>query len=368
VTPPLPPGLRLRAILARVGRKVRAVWPGPRTVYVSERVREYRNYWFEAATLLGADFAELAPGVWQVRLGERQTRLVNFVTECDDPVTLHLAGDKPFGYALAQRAGVPSPEHRVVSLGSAGEAEQLLRGGMPLVVKPAARTSSGLGVTTDVRTLSGLRGALALASLYDKRILVERMVLGESYRLLYLGGRLIHAVRRRGLRVTGDGQRSVGQLLAAAGHPPLEHDDLVRATLAAQGMTLATLPARGGEILVRGLPSGGGKRELRTVYDEAVSARCCADLAREGQRVVEALGSEFAGVDVITTDPATSLGRSGGAFIEINTTPGIHHHYVAGGDPTATPVAVMVLEYLLARRRARPLAASVAGPAREDVL
>jgi cyanophycin synthetase len=363
----IPSGPRLRAILARVGRRLRASWPGPRTVYVSERVTEYRNYWAVAAALLGADFEELTPGIWQVRRGEHRTRLANFVTECDDPVTLHLAGDKPFGHALAQRAGVPSPEHRVVSLGSAGEAEQLLRGGTPLVVKPAARSSSGLGVTTDVRTLSGLRGALALASLYDNRMLVERMVLGESYRLLYLGGRLIHAVRRRGLRVTGDGRRSVGQLLAAAGHAPLEHDDLVRATLAAQGVTLATLPARGAEILVRGLPPGGGKQELRTVYDEAVSERCCSDLAREGQRVVEALGSEFAGVDVITTDPATSLRESGGAFIEINTTPGIHHHYVAAGDPTATPVAVVVLEYLLARRRAHPPATSVAGPARGDV-
>jgi cyanophycin synthetase len=355
---PSPSGLRLRVALARVTRKLRAGWPGARTVYVSDRVAEYRTYWSDAAALLGATFEELTPSIWEVRQGERRTRLVNFVTQCDDPVILHLAGNKPLGYALAARTRVPAPEHRVVSLASVSIAERfLLEGTAPLVVKPASRTSSGLGVTTGVRTRGALRAALALASLYDRRILVERMIPGESYRLLYLGGRFLHAVRRRGLRVTGDGRLSVRQLLAAAGIVSPEHDTLIRETLAAQGVTSETVPASGSVVLVRGLPPAARTRELRTVYDETVTDRCGTDLIEEGLRVVRSLGSEFAGVDIITTNPATSLRESGGAFIEINTTPGIHHHYVAGDHRTPTPVAVTVLEYLLARRQALVAAA-----------
>jgi cyanophycin synthetase len=220
------------------------------------------------------------------------------------------------------------------------------------VVKPAAGSSSGLGVTTGVRRRRQLLAALALASLYDGRILIERMVPGESYRLLYLDARLIHAVRRRGIRVSGDGRRPVVELLRTEGHAALEHDATTRETLAAQGMTLQTVPPPDAAVLVRGLPPGARTtRELRTVYDDSVLPLCGAGLIRDGAEIVKGLGSELAGVDLITTNPAVSLQASGGKFIEINTTPGLHHHYITEEDRTKAPVAVEVLAHLLACHR-----------------
>jgi cyanophycin synthetase len=342
--------MRLRVLAAKVGQQVRAALPGPRTVYVSERVGEYRAYWSEAAATLGATFRDIAPGIWEVRRGDNRTRLVNFITQCDDPVLLQLAGDKAFGYELARASGVPIPDHRVVTLGMVEEAAQFIRQvDGPVVVKPAAGSSSGLGVTTGVRTRRGLFSALALASLHGDRIIVERMVPGESYRILYLAGRPVHAVRRRGIRITGDGRRSVRELVAAAGHQAQLSDPMVPLTLATQGLSLTAVPQADKEVLARGLPGAAATRELRTVYDESVLDRCGPALLCEGLAVVRALGSELAGVDVITTDPAVSLRESGGAFIEINTTPGIHHHYVTEADRRSGAVAVEVLEHLLTR-------------------
>ena len=57
-----------------------------------------------------------------------------------------------------------------------------------------------------------------------------------------------------------------------------------------------------------------------------------AGVGRRERRVVRAVGSSFAGVDVVTVDPTRPLRDSGGVFLEINTTPGIHHHYLSEDD------------------------------------
>ena len=61
--------------------------------------------------------------------------------------------------------------------------------------------------------------------------------------------------------------------------------------------------------------------------------------------VAGAFGVRFAGVDFVTPDPAAPV-SAGGAFIELNTTPGIHHHDV---EPRVRPLpaAVRVLSSLL---------------------
>ena len=62
-----------------------------------------------------------------------------------------------------------------------------------------------------------------------------------------------------------------------------------------------------------------------------------------------ALGSQFAGVDLLTNDPTRTLAESGGVFLEINTTPGLHHHCTPSADGVACDVAVTVLRRLLDR-------------------
>ncbi len=335
----------VRGIGARLG--------GNGTVYVAERSDEYRRYWEEGARLVGAEFTPLTSRIWEVRRGDRRVRLANHVTPCDDPATRQLAGDKPFCLALAKAAGVPVPAHVVVTLTDLEPARHFLaaqRG--PVVVKPARDSSSGLGVTTHVNTWPGVIRAAALASFYDQSILVERMIAGESCRLLFLDGRLIHAVRRRGVRVTGDGRSTIAQLIARVSPGLGPSDWNLVMTLGAANRRLDEVPREGEEVLVRSLPPATAEtRELRTVYDETVTAACAPELVAELSGVLRRLGSEFAGIDLIANDLGRPLGASGGTFLEINTTPGIHHHYITPEDFAPTPVAKLVLEYLLGNRR-----------------
>jgi len=322
-----------------------------RTVYVHQRTDEYRRYWKEAAGSLGAEFLPLTEDVWEIRGDGRSLRLSVHITPCDDHATRRLAGNKPYCYALAQSVGVPVPAHVVFEVHELDRAKAFIEGHAgPWVLKPARDTASGLGITTGITSWHGVIVAAALASFYGRTLILERMVAGESCRLLFLGGRMVHAVRRRGVRVTGDGRRSISELAAGFSGAALLADPNTRLTLAGQHRTPADVPRLGEEVLIRSLPLGQHRRrELRTVYDEAVTSLVAPEVTAELSKVVRALGTEFAGIDLISNDLSRPLEASGGTFLEINTTPGIHHHYIAPEDFTVNPVARQVLAHLLCR-------------------
>jgi len=328
--------------LLRILRSLRSHLGFETTTYIDERVGQYRRYWEEAASALSAEFEALTDSIWEVRRDGARTRIAHYVTEFDNPVTLRLAGDKALLYRLAGGTGISLPEHVVIGIDSVDEAQGLLaRTGGPCVVKPARDTASGLGITTYVGGRYQLEWAVALASIFCPEVLVESQVPGESYRLLFLNGRMIHAVRRRGTRVQADGIHTVQELAARARVGPLDH--FVERTLAAQGWAADAVPPNGTSVLLRGLPPGQSRtRELRTVYDEDATELIGPDLVAEVRTLVSRLGVSFAGIDVVTVDPSRSLTGSG-ALIEINTTPGIHHHDVHrnGGQPFRVGEAVL---------------------------
>jgi cyanophycin synthetase len=223
------------------------------------------------------------------------------------------------------------------------------------VVKPSQGTSGSRGITTSISTLRECRAAAALASLYGEEIIIERQIPGESYRLLVLNGKMIHATRRRGARVVGDGESTVSQLIGrenekrrkAAGRPEIACDHDLRFTLQAQGLAEASVIPKEQEVLVKSCDlRRAGKNELRTVFNEDVTGLVCADLRETAVRAAEALNSRFAGIDIITLDPMVPLKECGGVINEVNTTPGLHHHYnLINGNGSAP--AVEVLRYLL---------------------
>jgi cyanophycin synthetase len=248
---------------------------------------------------------------------------------------------------MAEAAGISVPEYVTVGIDNIDEAQDLLvRTGGPCVVKPVRDTASGLGITTYVQGPYALEWAVARASIFCPEILVESQVPGESYRLLFLNGDLIHAVRRRGTRVQADGIHTVRELAVRSRVGPF--DEFGVRTLEAQGWTADAVPPNGTSVLLRGLPTGQTRtRELRTVYDEDVTSLIGPDLVDELSGLVLRLRVSFAGIDVITVDPTRPLGAGGGALIEVNTTPGIHHHDVRRDGNAPFRVGEAVLSELL---------------------
>jgi len=336
------------------------LFPISKKVYVSSRVAQYKEMWEKAAAQLEAQLYEISEGFWEVRYKEQRTWINNYKVQLDDPVILSIAGDKDVCYALMEQSGIQVNDHCVFSLYSIAQAEQFIHQHDGLfVVKPAVDTSAGLGVTTHVKTFREGRKAAALASFYGDKILIERFIPGELYRLLFLNGQMIHATRRRGIWLKGDGQRTILELFQdemkknsmlnsfSRADELLENRDAIY-TLKAQELTCDSVAKSGRHVLVIGTPESKGIRSEEVPnYSEDVTQLICPEIRKTAARVVEVVQSQFAGIDLITIDPTVPLHESGGSIIEINTTPGLHHHSNLINDDEGEHPAVKVLRYLL---------------------
>ncbi|UCD63475.1 MAG: hypothetical protein JSW34_12115 [Candidatus Zixiibacteriota bacterium] len=339
--------------------RLRKLWSDLRgasgQVYVHHRVDEYREMWRAAAAELGAGFNVLSDKIWEVRLGGRTTRIHNDILELDSPVTLQLAGMKPLVYQMLAEHGLPIPAHTVFRLDVTGKAYRFCENHRQgVVVKPARGTSSGQGVTTHIIKRKEVRRAAVLASLYCPELVIEPMIPGECYRALVLDGRTIHAVCRRGPRLTGDGSTSVAGLIEAenarrrgAGRPLLDIDRDTLFTLSYQLLSLDSVPANGQTVIVKSVADPVRKRvEVRTVYNEDVTELVCDSIKRAAEKAAGIIGSRFVGVDFITTDCTRPLEETGGVFNELNTTPGLHHHFDREKE-AYPPAALLALKALL---------------------
>jgi D-alanine-D-alanine ligase len=97
-----------------------------------------------------------------------------------------LAMDKPMTKRLCAQAGLPVVEYVVFTRGDFDANRLEVPFGFPVFVKPANLGSSvGITKANDAREL---RKALAVASQYDRKVIVERGVKGREFECAVLGG------------------------------------------------------------------------------------------------------------------------------------------------------------------------------------
>jgi cyanophycin synthetase len=313
----------------------------------------YRAIWRDAAEELGADIVELPGSFLEIRKGRQRTRVWNHWVMLDDAVTLRLAMDKSVVHRLLKTMGLRVPEHVEFTRDNPRRALDFLRTSNPCVVKPAS-SSGGSGVTGCIRRPSHFVRAKIRASRIDTRLLIERQVSGDFYRLLFLDDDLLDVVRRAPPHVTGDGHSTIEQLISAENRRRIAAStgqllillqvdlDCIFA-LEEANLTLKSIPPLGAAVRIKSVISQNSVEDNETVRG-AISDQ----LVEESRVAARAVGLRLAGVDVMTTDPTTSLGASGGVILEVNGTPGLHYHYQVADRTNATRVAIPVLRKLLA--------------------
>jgi D-alanine-D-alanine ligase-like ATP-grasp enzyme len=308
----------------------------------------YRDAWREAADELGAELSEIEAGFLEIRRGGVATRVWRQLTALDDAVSLKLALDKTLGHRLLTARGIAVPDYLEFGHTDLAPALRFISDtGGPCVVKPADGGRGGAAVTGCVRTETELARAALSAARLDTRLLIERQVPGDMYRLLFLDGELVDAVLRLAPHVTGDGRSTILELIAqengrrlASGRPQSTMTvdlDCVFA-LATGGRTPHTVPRAGEHVQVKSASSENAEEENHTIRDYS------QDLIDESAEAVRAVGLRLAGVDVVTPDIKRPLAETGGAIIEVNGTPGFQYHYVVADRASATRVAIPVLE------------------------
>lgn len=190
----------------------------------------------------------------------------------------------------------------------------------PLFVKPNAG-QEGLDVVR-VETREALQDALHDIAQRHAQILVQEEIRGRDIRIVVLDGEALCAIERRPPQVTGDGMRSIAQLVGEAG-PVNADDSLVAALLASQGMGQDSVPSAGQVVPllpVSNLSSGGSA--------QIVTDRVSADLLELACRSVGTLGLRYAGVDLIVPEDPKS--GTSAYVLEVNAAPGLSNLFRQG--------------------------------------
>jgi len=313
------------------------------------RAQQRAVHYSTAVVKLAASERDLPCEVFgdHLRLGEgaRQQAVYRAVTAGTSLDSARHARDKRATLRRMEQSGLPVPRQCLVrDVDSALAAVDDV--GLPAVIKPR-RGNNSRGVTAGVTTAAEIRDAFERASSQGHgSVLVEAFVPGVAHRLLVVGGRFVAAARRLPPQVTGDGRRSVRELIDAVNAEPrrdslraspITYDPTLTDWLRHQGCELETILEVGRTIPLR---------STSDLFSGGVSIDVTTEVHRHNRRLAEraarTMGLDIAGVDFVTTDIARSYRRSDGKIIEVNASPGLGSHaFPYEGEPQPVGAAIL---------------------------
>lgn len=270
---------------------------------------------------------EILPSSAQIGWGAGAERFDMTFTNETSWIAAALAKNKSKASRTMAAAGLPVPASRVV-----GDVDQAVAAatelGWPVVIKPLDQ-ELGRGVVAGIPNESTLREVFDQTAQYSRQaVVLERFIPGNDHRMLVIRGVFLTATRRIPAGVTGDGERTVSQLVEEVNTDPrrgtvrfsvlkrLTLDSEATSCLADQGLGIDSVPDAGQWVVLQraaNVARGG------TALD--VTAAVHPDNAIVAERAARVVGLDIAGIDFITTDISRSWREIGGGICEINAQP-----------------------------------------------
>ncbi len=274
---------------------------------------------------------------WRFGQGERSRVLFESASSADGHFGARVASSKAATKTLLRTLGLPTPPFRLVTDETQLETAALAVG-FPCVTKPLDR-GGGKGVSTGLRDLAAVRQGYAVARAFSPGpVMVEAHAVGEDHRLVVVQGQLKAVIRRVPPSVTGDGQRTIQQLvtqrnlgcdarsLVRSGfRRPVVLDASALLFLAGMGLTGETVLEAGRTVRLRSnanLSTGGD------CFD--VTERIHPETRAMAEMLAQTLRLDMMGADYLCTNIQSNPQADGGQFIEINMTPGLDAMIAAG--------------------------------------
>lgn len=318
----------------------------------------YKQYWQKVVENITAQISDTGYGYYKIEKNNKKTYVNSYKVMLDDHVTLNLVGNKPFVLKALQEQGLPVPEFLEYNINDIDLAYNFLSGlGRYAVVKPASGTGAGRGVTTRINNNRSLQKASALAASFSTKILIEEQVEGDSFRLLYINGDFIDAIRRDPPIVIGDGKNNIKNLVDNENYKRINSDKILtfhpliidlecKLKLKEQGLDIKSIPKLDQKIILKTVVNQNSCFENHIVRDSVHPS-----IISMGQTIVNELGIKLGGIDVIAKDITMPLDKSNGVINEINTTPGLHHHFLVAEIDEIVPVGELVLDYIFTKQK-----------------
>lgn len=314
----------------------------------------FKSYWLEVSRDIGADIEDVGDGFYRLSRGGKRTFVYNGEVMLDNHLTLRIAGNKPLVNRLLQERGYAVPKYLEYDLRNIQKAmDFMLACGGNCVVKPASGAAGGRGVSTKINSRSRLLQASCNAAVYSSNaaLMIEKEHTGSNYRLLYLNGEFVDAIRRESPTLIGDGHSCVKALVTKENASrlregnkalsPLTLDLDARYTLAEQGISTRYVAATGIRLNIKTVSNQYSRNENQTVKESIDPS--IIDFGRE---ISGALGVTLSGVDMMLRDHRLPLRESHCRLNEINTTPGLHHHALVSNKASEVKAGSIIMNYI----------------------
>ncbi|MDF2987586.1 MAG: cyanophycin synthetase [Eubacterium sp.] len=273
------------------------------------------------------------------------------LTDSSSCISVDMVSDKQLTKRILMDNNIPVPYGFVVQ--TPEEAlEAAAKVGFPLVLKPLD-SNQGKGVTINILSSDQIEQAFVEAKKYSRKVIVERQINGKDYRVLVVGGRVSAVSERRPPEITGDGRRTIEELVELKNRDPLrgeDHekpltyikiDEICLRYLEVQGFTPKSIPEAGQKVKLRqnGNISTGGTARNCTEDIHPKNAHYAIAAAR-------AVGLDIAGIDISIEDISIPIDMNAGAIIEVNAAPGLRMHlHPSEGEPVNVADDILDMMY-----------------------
>lgn len=307
-----------------------ATTPSARAVIASARER-------------GIAVDRMGEGLVMFGEGRFQQRRIHGFTDRTSHIAYGLSSDKTATLHLLASRGFPVPrQQQARSVDDAVRAATAI--GFPVVMKPLAN-DRGNGVSLNLRDADDVRRAWPHAAQFGDVVLVEEQIAGSDHRLLVLNGKFRAAAQRRHPTVTGDGSQTVRALINTLNADPerrpygqgwlveIAFDDELNEVLQTQGLALDKVPPAGEIVTLRRVAAVASGASAVDVTDSVHP-----DNVLLAEWIAALFAIDLCGIDFICPDISESYQTGGGAVCEVNTSPGLGPHVVAGDPDIATRV------------------------------
>lgn len=253
-------------------------------------------------------------------------------TELDNYITVLVMENKVVTKKIMAQRGIPVPAGEEFS--SYDEAARRIGPyvGKKVVIKPKS-TNYGLGICIFDQGGSekDLLEAVEIAFEYDKTVIIEEFIPGQEYRFLVIGGEVVAVLKRVPANVTGDGVRTITQLVDEKNRHPfrgygytaplkkIELDEQTELYLKQQELKFGDVLPDGKTVYLRGnsnISTGGDSIDMTDEMPDFFKR-----IAVEAAASVKAV---FCGVDIIIEDYRDEKSPFG--IIELNFNPSTDMH------------------------------------------
>jgi GNAT-family acetyltransferase (TIGR03103 family) len=272
---------------------------------------------------IGVEVLDMAAGIFKLRYFGHEILCHESLTEMTGGVAMTWCQDKVLTLRRLASIGLRVPRQQVA--GTAADNAAFLRECGSIVVKPALG-EQGRGISIDVKTEEQLAQAIERAAAEGGHVVLEQYCPGQDLRIVVIGYKVVAASIRRPAEVMGDGSSTLARLIerqsarraaATGGESRIPVDAETERCIAAQGLTLDSVPEDGRPVKVRktaNLHTGG------TIHD--VTSELHPVLRDAAETAARALRIPVVGLDFLVPAPD----GPDYVVIEANERPGLANH------------------------------------------